>query len=143
MRWRSTIGLSPRWGGTEPAAAPARSRPLFAVLLELLLERGELGEGRVRIRLLVAPLATAATTTTLGLGEILLALGTVDTAAIAARAARTVAPPLMPLPVTAATIAILARLPILPIFSTLALGPTGTALAVTPWRLAFRRRGRL
>jgi hypothetical protein len=53
---------------------------LFA--LELLLERGELGKGRIGIRLLVAAAAAAK-----GLGVILLALGALDLGAlVAARA---------------------------------------------------------
>ena len=69
MRWRSNAQVE-----------------LFA--LELLLECGELGEGRIGIRLLVAA-AAAAAAGPIGLGVILLALGAIG--AVVALAARAVA----------------------------------------------------
>ena len=67
-------------------------RALFFFALELLLERGQLGERRIRIRRLVA-IARAGT---MRLGVILLALGTFHL--IAAIAARTAAAALIGTP---------------------------------------------
>ena len=66
------------------AVDPTRSR-LFGILLELLLEGGELGERRIGIRLLVAAIGMTA----VRLGVILLALGAFHTVALVA--ARTLA----------------------------------------------------
>src|SRR4051812_18321470 len=96
MRWRSFCAgarsLSDLASPAEAGFAKAGNRcPRFGtmrlgrlLLFELLLQGGELGEGRIRIRFLVAAAAR-----TVRLGVILLALGAVGT--LVALAARPVA----------------------------------------------------
>src|ERR1041385_8310224 len=94
--------LSVRW---RPTADGASGR-LFGALLKLLLQRGELRERRVRIRLVAALRAVAER-----LGVILLALGAIDLRAAVA-AARTIFAAFPSLAFDAALIALLALLPL-------------------------------
>src|SRR5690348_10553718 len=69
-----------------------RSRWFFAALLELLLERRELGEWRIGIRLLVPSSRSAPER----LSVILLALGTIDTVAAVAAGPVPLGPAIVP-----------------------------------------------
>src|SRR5664280_699954 len=83
MRWRSfgmAHDLVRKPVPTFRDHARAAASGLFAVLLELLLEGGELGERRIGIRLLVAAVGMAA----VRLGVILLALSPLDAVALVA-----------------------------------------------------------
>ena len=107
--------LSMRWRcGSSGGALARRSMALFGAVLELLLERGELGEGRIGIRLLVRRDPRA------GLGVIELALGAIDR-----RAARPRRPALAlrSLPRSLRSVALLLPfLPLLPLVAVLAVG---------------------
>jgi hypothetical protein len=109
-------------------------------LFELLLQRGEFGEWRIRIRLLVAPVGA-----TVRLGEILLPLGSINALAVTARSARSIlAVPTAVSPITSrrvAVLAVLALVPILPRLTVLPLVPAGPVAALTSSRRIGRRRG--
>src|SRR6476619_4280401 len=72
MRWRCDSSGFGAELGARLASMARRSRPLFRIVLELLLERCKLGERRIRIRLLAR--ARACTR----LGEVHGALGGID-----------------------------------------------------------------
>jgi hypothetical protein len=77
----------------------------------LLLQRGELGERRIGIRLLVAPIGAA-----VRFGEVFLPLGTIDTLALTPPMARSiVTTPAAILPIRPRCIVILALLALVPI----------------------------
>ncbi len=114
-------------------AAPG-SRGLFAVLFELLLEGGKLGERRIGIGLFV----TAVAGRTVGLGVVLLALGTIGT--VLALAPRTIA--IRSTLVTAFTtlLTIAANLPVLPIRTPIATPIVAPIVAPLPAMRLFGRR---
>src|SRR6185312_4863529 len=111
-------------------AVAAAGRSGCVLLLKLALERGELGEGRIRIRFLVLAARAA-----IRLGVILLALGALDlTAALTARplAARTAV-----LPLAALRVALLALTALVPVLALLpvAAGRTGRTRRFGAWGL--------
>src|ERR1700686_1412677 len=92
------------------------SRPIFGVLLELLLKRGELGEWGIGLRLLVAAVGIA----TVRLGVILLTLSALYAVAFVA-AGRTVAALRVVFTLDALALALDALLPLVPILTLLAI----------------------
>jgi hypothetical protein len=109
------------------------SRRIFAALLKLLLERGELGKGRIRIGLSVAAAGIAKR-----LGVVTLAFGTIDT--FPALASWAVAPRTAVMTFSALALFLQALLTLVTILALLAVGSRAVLAARTAG--AARRRGR-
>jgi hypothetical protein len=126
MRWRSATAFGVAFRG-EPLLA------LFGAVFELLLERSELGERRIRIRFLVVADAQA------GFSIIHIAVGAIDRRATVAAARSAL---LAVIAIVALVAFLLPLLTLLPVVTALIVGAFFTAVPtpMTPIRFLFRGR---